>query len=195
MEELLKNTTNKLKRLNVDFEINNNSLILRGTSITKGEILLTIILPLIVFFLMITIIAIFLFTSELDKIVIPRAVLVLFILPLVLLYYGIRNYSKLKKSKAFQVQLMPGKIILKKSKSEEIVLPVQKIKKMSISIEQNSSNNIGEIYIQSLDRETFLLLSLIEKNLKYFKDDLEYIRNTFLKIIGSQNKELKNSEY
>ena len=184
MEEYIKNTTNKLKRLNVDFEIHNNSIILRGTSLSKGEIFLTIISPLVLFFLFIILITILLFSAEFERIVFPKIILFLLILPFVLLYYGIRNYSRLRKSKNHEVQLMPGKIIFKKRNSDEVVLPLQKIKKVSIHIEQNKSNNIGEIYVQSLNLETYSLLSLIENNLKYFKGDLEYIRNTFLMVIS-----------
>lgn len=189
MEEHLKNTTNKLKRLNVDYEHYNNTIILRGTSLSKGEIFLSIILPILVFCLFIIVLGFLLFTLEFERIVFPKTILILLILPLVLLYYGIKNYSRLKKSKKYQVHIMPGKIILKNRKSDEIVLPVQIVKEMSINIEQNKSNNIGEIYIRSLDLETYLLLRLIENNIKYFKDDLEYIRNTFLMIIGSQNQD------
>ena len=97
MEEYrLKNTANKLNRLNVSYEFQNNGIILRGTSLSKGKLFLTILLPILFFAMTLIVLAILILSPEIEKIVFPKIIL---ILPLVLLYYGIKNLIKLRKSK------------------------------------------------------------------------------------------------
>lgn len=181
-EHRLKTTAHKLNRLNVDYDIFKNTILLRGSSLSKRQFFLTILLPILVFIIFIIISVLLLLSME--RIVFPRIILLLYILPLVLLYYGVKNFFKLRKSKKYQVHLIPGKIILKHKNIDEKVIPIEKIKEMPIYIEENKNNSIGEIYIKNLDLESHLLLSLIDDNPKYFKDDLEHIRNTFLIILG-----------
>jgi len=184
-ENRLKNTANKLDRLNADYELHNNSFILRGTSLSKGKLFLTIILPILFFAMSLVLLTILILSTEIEKIVFPRIIL---ILPLVLLYYGIKNLIRLRKSKNNQINIMSGKIVLRNRNYDDIVFREGDIIEMSINIEENSSNMIGEIYIVKNGCQPHLLLSLIDNNLKYLKNDLNYIRNTFLMILNSNEK-------
>jgi len=182
MEEYrLKNTANKLNRLNVSYEFQNNGIILRGTSLSKGKLFLTILLPILFFAMTLIVLAILILSPEIEKIVFPKIIL---ILPLVLLYYGTKNLIKLRKSKKNQVDIMYGKIVFKNKNNDKIVFRTEDITEMLINIEENSSDIIGEIYISNADHQRYLLLSIIDNNVKYLKDDLEYIRNTFFMILN-----------
>ena len=79
---------------------------------------------------------------------------------------------------------MPGMAILTYKNNADLVVPIEKIKELSINIEENESGVIGGIYITNNDLESYLLLSLIDNNVKYLKNDLEYIRSTFLMILN-----------
>ena len=83
---------------------------------------------------------------------------------------------------------MSGKIVFKNRNNDKIVFRTEDITEMLINIEENSSNTIGEIYISTADHQPQLLLSIIENNVKYLKDDLEYIKNTFLMILNNNKK-------
>lgn len=192
-ENRLKITANKLNRLNVHYELNNHTILLRGSSFSKGQFFLTVILPIVVFILFITGLVLYFLAQEAEVILFPKITLVLLLLPLVLLFFGIKNFLRLRKSKKYQIHIMPGKIIVKDKSTDEIVLPVKKIKKISIKIEENKGNCIGEIYVQNLDYESYLLLGVLGNNIKYFKDDLEYIKNTFLMIL--ENFETRTENY
>ena len=181
VEHRLKLTAKKLKRLKVDFALNNNSVLLRGTSLSKGYIFITIILPIVVFAIIIIGLGIIILAPEFERIVFPKIIL---FLPLVLLYYGIKNMIKLRQSKKCQVNIMPGMAILTYKNNADLVVPIEKIKELSINIEENESGVIGGIYITNNDLESYLLLSLIDNNVKYLKNDLEYIRSTFLMILN-----------
>lgn len=181
-ENRLKNTAKKLKRLNVDYEFHNNSFILRGTSLSKTKLFLTILLPILFFLLTLVVLAILILSPEIEKIVFPRIIL---ILPLLLFYYGVKNLIRLRKSKKNQVNIMSGKIVFRDRKNNEKVFRSEDIIEITIKIEENPSNIIGGLYIINDDNKPHLLLSLIDNNLKYLKDDLDYIRNTFLIILNS----------
>jgi hypothetical protein len=181
VEHRLKLTAKKLKRLKVDFAFNNNSVLLRGTSLSKGYIFATIILPIVVFAIIIIGLGIVILAPEFERIVFPKIIL---FLPLVLLYYGLKNMIKLRQSKKCQVNIMPGMAILTYKNNADLVVPIEKIKELSINIEENESGVIGGIYITNNDLESYLLLSLIDNNVKYLKNDLEYIRSTFLMILN-----------
>lgn len=181
-ENRLKNTANKLNRLNVDYELHNNSFILRGTSLSKSKLFFTIVLPILFFASTLVVLTILILPPEIEKIVFPRIIL---ILPLVLLYYGIKNLIRLRKSKKVQVNITSGKIVVRNRNYDEIVFLAEDIIEMPINIEENSSNIIGEIYVVKNGHKPHRLLSLIDNNLKYLKDDLEFIRNTFLMILNS----------
>tara|TARA_B110000285_G_C14978901_1_gene540351 strand:+ start:305 stop:880 length:576 start_codon:yes stop_codon:yes gene_type:complete len=181
VEHRLKLTAKKLKRLKVDFAFNNNSVLLRGTSLSKGYIFVTIILPIVVFAIIIIGLGIVILAPEFERIVFPKIIL---FLPLVLLYYGLKNMIKLRQSKKCQVNIMPGMAILTYKNNADLVVPIEKIKELSINIEENESGVIGGIYITNNDLESYLLLSLIDNNVKYLKNDLEYIRSTFLMILN-----------
>jgi hypothetical protein len=180
-EHRLKNTVNKLNRLNVSYELQKNSFILRGTSLSKGKLVLTILLPILFFVLTLTILVILILSPEIDRIVFPRIIL---IFPLLLLYYGVKNLIKLKKSKKNQIDIMSGKIVFKNRNNNKIVVLTENITEMLINIEENSSNAIGEIYVSTDEYQPLLLLSIIDNNVKYLKDDLDYIKNTFLMILN-----------
>lgn len=187
-ENRLQNTSNKLSRLNVNNEIHNNSIILRGTSLSKSKLFLTIFLPIILSGLTLFVLAFFIFSAEIEIIIFPKIIVLLLMILLTLLYYGIKNLIKLRKSKKNQVNIMPGKIVLKNRNNEEMVFQAEDLIEMLINIEENASNAIGEIYIIDNDFQSHLLLRFIDNNLKYLNDDLNYISNTFLTIFNFNNK-------
>lgn len=187
-ENRLQNTSNKLSRLNVDNEIHNNSIILRGTSLSKSKLFLTIFLPIILSGLTLFVLAFFIFSAEIEIIIIPKIIVLLLMILLTLLYYGIKNLIKLRKSKKNQVNIMPGKIVFKNRNNEEMVFQAEDLIEMLINIEDNASNTFGEIYIIDNDFQSHLLLRFIDNNLNYLNDDLNYISNTFLTIFNFNNK-------
>ncbi len=190
-EQSLNNLANKLKRLNVDYRFHNNTLILKGTSLSKMELFLSIILPIAFFILFLVILIILINSLEIDKVVFPKAI---FIIPLLLLYYGIKNLLKLRKNKNNQYHFTYGKLILITKKNEKIIFSNEDIIEFPIKIEENYSNIVGEIYVRNFNNKYYLLLSLIGNDLKYLKDDLDFIKNAFLMILNSNKKNRAKSK-
>jgi hypothetical protein len=178
----IKNTEIKLKRLNVDSEFSNNTFILKGTSLSSKELFLSIILPFVFFVLAIILFIIMTTSPEIDS---PPFFKIFFTLPIYALYYGIKNLIKIKKSKKNQVHIMSGKLILINENNDKIILKTEDIKEMVIKIEEASTIILGEIYITNVRDESYLLLSLNDNNYKYLKNDLEYIKSTFLMVLNA----------
>jgi len=185
VENRIKITLKKLDRLNVVFRIHNYSLILRGTHLSKVKLFSTILLPIILFAVFLVFGLVIITSPDIEKVSLPR---IIYTLSLLLFYYGIKNLLRLRKSKKSQVKIMPGKIVLRNRSNEDLVILVEDIIEMPVKIEENLNSIIGEIYIIKKNHQPYLLLSVIDNNLKYLEDDLNYISSTFLMILNTTVK-------
>ena len=182
----INNTAIKLKRLHVNYNINyDNSISLNGAIISNGKILLTIFLPLLIFISIIIFLGILILTAEFDRITLPKIILIVPFLPLILLYYGIKNILRIKKSSKISVKILKGSIELIDKKETKMIILKENIKDIVPYIEENQSDAIGEIYVVDCNNQKYLLLSLLDNKSKYLKDDITYIRNTIKMIIES----------
>jgi len=181
-EHRLNNTALKLKRLKVDYELHNNGFILRGTSFSKIKLFLTIIFPIVFFAVMLIVLSILMISPEIETIIFPK---ILLILPLVILYYGIKNLITLRKSKKNQIHITPGKVIIKNGDIVKKVFRSEEVVEILFDIKENSINFIGYVYIISPPYPAYLLVSLFDSNLEYLKKDTKEISDTFLMILNN----------
>jgi hypothetical protein len=179
----LNNTAIKLKRLGVNYKVNNdNSITLRGTTMPNGELFLTIISPLFLFTLTVTFIIIQFSSPIFDKIIIPK---ILIILPLVLFFYGIKNLLRFKKSSKISVKIKKGNIELIDKQGTQVVISKNNMRDIISHIEENEGSYIGVLYAIDINNNKYSLLTLIDNHPKYLKNDIEYIRETLKTIIES----------
>ncbi|MDC0303855.1 hypothetical protein OAL15_02465 [Flavobacteriales bacterium] len=181
----LHNTVKKLVRLNVDVALLDNRLILKGTTVTNRQVLLTIILPVALSLIFATGTILILAETEFEGVLVLLKLV--FGIPLALIYYGVNNAIKLVKTKKHQIYICRGEMIIRTQYVRPIILRTESIEDIIIQLKPNESNVVGMLFVRSANDDIYRLLTVVDSELKYLKDDLEYIRSTILAILGGSD--------
>lgn len=172
----------KLNRHKLKFQISNDesSIQLGGATVTFSTWLINVALPLSIglVFLLLLILGIIPTVRLLGKILVG--------LPFIIGFVGIANVSNKKKMNKNIKIIEKGKIkIIEKGISK--IIESSMIEDFKVIVNKNDQEVIKQGMLVMIDKNqnSYQILGIQDKEVKFLEDDLNYIRDFFMKIIGN----------
>jgi hypothetical protein len=175
----------KLKRHKLSFTYNdvNNTLVLGGIDNLVGRWIVSVILPLS-FALIVFILAWFELIPLFDKgRGVAKIIGFLIGVPVVLSIVGLARIILKKKRNADEKTISPQGVVIKNKMGSTITLTGSQIKEFNYSISTDSSMSIAKLHLLTHEGREFTILGAESNQFKYLKDDMEYFKTYFEKVI------------